>query len=365
MKQLLACLFLVTALVFSISTKANALFFSKYFCINNPDTIEKTGYYFGKASKKEKCYGYALSKKNNKQLVSNIGWMANQDTKELARLGHPNKTNTYGIISRRINTNELDDWNKFLRDVHGIGNTVREPTQTQQVVKKEPTQTQQVAKKKKKKTKQPKIFKKKEKEVIKIEDIYALGTPIKIEDLPEGMIKVFGKSCIKFFCRTNKATRIMSRSFSRGENYNARHPDNMIKAMAYFELFYMGQLRKNRYELAKYNKYHDKKKQMSGIKALFFKETENKMRSLIGSNKGRKAMREALGMTIELDPATAIKRFWALGELLALGEPKKIEVHEDMKERAEIMKRYAAILGKMQKKLEEEKEEKEKKEKTE
>ena len=33
-----------------------------------------------------------------------------------------------------------------------------------------------------------------------------------------------------------------------------------------------------------------------------------------------------------------------------------------MKERAEIMKRYAAILGKMQKKLEEEKEEREKKE---
>ena len=150
----------------------------------------------------------------------------------------------------------------------------------------------------------------------------------------------------------------MSRSFSRGENYNGRHPDNMIKAMAYFELFYMGQLRKNRYALAKYKEYHDEgKKQKSG--------TEGKVRSLIGTNKGRKAMREALGMTIELDPAIAIKRFWALGALLALGEPKKIEIDKDMKERAEIMKRYAAILGKMQKKLEEEKEEREKKEKKE
>ena len=36
-----------------------------------------------------------------------------------------------------------------------------------------------------------------------------------------------------------------------------------------------------------------------------------------------------------------------------------------MKTRAEIMKRYATILGKMQKKLEEEKEEREKKEKKE
>ena len=207
---------------------------------------------------------------------------------------------------------------------------------------------------KKKETKVSKLFKKKEKEVIKIEDVYALGTPIKIEDLPESMIKAFGKSCSNFLCRTNKATGIMSKSFSRGGSYNGRHPDNMIKAMAYFELFYMGQLRKNSHALAQYKEYHDEgKKQKSGIEA--------KVRSLIGSNKGRKAMREALGMTIELDPAIAIKRFWALGALLALGEPKEIEISKDMKERAEIMKRYAAILGKMQKKLEEE----EKKEKTE
>ena len=207
---------------------------------------------------------------------------------------------------------------------------------------------------KKKETKVSKLFKKKEKEVIKIEDVYALGTPIKIEDLPKGMIKAFG-SFTNFICRTNKATGIMSKSFSRGESYNGRHPDNMIKAMAYFELFYMGQLRKNSHALAQYKEYHDEgKKQKSCIEA--------KVLSLIGTNKVRKGMREDLGMTIELDPATAIKRFWALGALLALGEPKKIEIDKDMKERAEIMKRYAAILGKMQKKLEEEKEEREKKE---
>ena len=121
---------------------------------------------------------------------------------------------------------------------------------------------------KKKETKVSKLFKKKEKEVIKIEDVYALGTPIKIEDLPESMIKVFGKSCTNFLCRTNKATGIMAKSFSRGESYNGRHPDNMIKAMAYFELFYMGQLRKNSHALAQYKKYHDEgKKQKSGIEA--------------------------------------------------------------------------------------------------
>ena len=209
-----------------------------------------------------------------------------------------------------------------------------------------------------------KFFKKKEKEAIEIEDFYALGTPHKIKDLPEGMIKAFGESCIQFYCRTNKATTIMSKSFSKGEGYNGRHPDNMIKAMAYFELFYMGQLRKNKKALVKYKKYLDEKKQTSAAKSPFhIRRAENKIRSLIGTNKGRKAMRKALGMTIELDPATAIKRFWALGELLALGKPKPNKIHKDMKARTKIMKRYAAVLGKMQKKLEEEKEEREKKEK--
>ena len=104
-----------------------------------------------------------------------------------------------------------------------------------------------------------KFFKKKEKEAIEIEDFYALGTPHKIKDLPEGMIKAFGESCIQFYCRTNKATTIMSKSFSKGEGYNGRHPDNMIKAMAYFELFYMGQLRKNKKALVKYKKYLEQK----------------------------------------------------------------------------------------------------------
>ena len=98
----------------------------------------------------------------------------------------------------------------------------------------------------------------------------------------------------------------MSLTFSRGENYNARHPDNMIKGMAYFEVFYMGQLRKNRKSVEIYKKYYDKKKEeLPNLTRLNFYKTENIIRSLIGTNKGRKSMREALGMTLELDPAVA------------------------------------------------------------
>ena len=71
-------------------------------------------------------------------------------------------------------------------------------------------------------------------------------------------------------------------------------------------------------------------------------------------------MREALGMTIELDPMTAIKRFWYLGQLLGMGETKKNKVSDDMKKRAKLMKEYNTILAKMKTKLEEKQKEEEK-----
>ena len=58
-------------------------------------------------------------------------------------------------------------------------------------------------------------------------------------------------------------------------------------------------------------------------------------------------------MDLELDPATAIKRFWYLGELLELGVPEKVEISKEMKERAEIIKRYQKVLTGIKKKLEE------------
>tara|TARA_Y100000816_G_C26106698_1_gene588396 strand:+ start:1012 stop:1767 length:756 start_codon:yes stop_codon:yes gene_type:complete len=208
------------------------------------------------------------------------------------------------------------------------------------------------------------IEKEKEKyKPIDYQDILDLGTPFNITDLPEGMVKKFGSACKKFHCRQKKATSIMAQSFKRGEQYNNRHPDSMIKAMAYFELFYMGQLKKKKHHLEKYKKNYKKKDQLIGPKKILFMGTEQSLRSLIKVNEGRKSMREALGMTIELDPTTAIKRFWYLGELLSLGELEKVKVSKEMKKRAEIVKRYQKVISQVKKKIEEDKKKEEKKSK--
>ena len=197
---------------------------------------------------------------------------------------------------------------------------------------------------------------------IDFEEVIKLGEPIIIEDLPEGMVKKFGKSCTEFLCRTKKATTIMARSFKRSEDYNNRNPGNMIQAMGYFELFYMGQLRNIRVNLKRYKENYENKDKLDLTKKIVFKADENKVRALIKTNEGRKSMREALGMDLELDPATAIKRFWYLGELLELGVPEKVVISKEMKERAEIIKRYQKVLTDVKKKIndDEKKQEKEK-----
>ena len=154
------------------------------------------------------------------------------------------------------------------------------------------------------------------------------------------------------FCYGLRAPKLMSKAFGHSKEYTEKHSDVMIKGMAWFDLYYSTQLWKNRKYIKRYRDNNYDKDTFN-----FFKTQDKKViRSLISTNKGRKSMREALGMSLDIDSETAIKRFWALGELLALGEAKKNDISEDMLERRKIMAKYTNILGKIEKKLENDKE---------
>jgi len=121
----------------------------------------------------------------------------------------------------------------------------------------------------------------------------------------------------------------------------------MIKAMAMFEVFYGSKLWEARKSIERY-KENNYKKDKSWKK----KKDENKIRSLIGINKGRKSMREALGMNLETPAKEAMKKFWLLGEFLDLGsgvDNKKLA--KDLKKRQELLEAYRAEIGSLKKKL--------------
>ena len=202
---------------------------------------------------------------------------------------------------------------------------------------------------KKKKSKKKSIFQKnkdkkdKDKEEITLEKIEELGQLIKLDDtyFTDGMIKEFGRGCNNSFkCKGQRAGGYLSKTFSRSKSYGQKNPGKMIKAMAMFEVFYASKLWYARKSVERYKENNYKKKD------------EKEIRSLFGINKGRKSMREALGMNLETPAKEAIKKFWLLGEFLDLGtgvNNKKLA--KDLKERQKLLEAYRVEIGSLKKKL--------------
>ena len=147
----------------------------------------------------------------------------------------------------------------------------------------------------------------------------------------------------------------MYNNFTRSEKWAQRKPGNMIKSMAMYEIFYLSSLKKKKRNLERYKKnwpndYRFKKKDEAAI------------RSLKGMNKGRKRMREALGMDLEVPIEDAIKRFWTLGEFLSLGVAKKLDkLSPEMKKRKDLIKSYSKSISTLKEKLKMKEEEEKKK----
>ena len=115
-----------------------------------------------------------------------------------------------------------------------------------------------------------------------------------------------------------------------------------------FEVFYASKLWYARKSVERYKENNYKKKD------------EKEIRSLFGINKGRKSMREALGMNLETPAKEAIKKFWLLGEFLDLGtgvNNKKLA--KDLKERQKLLEAYKVEIGSLKKKLQDDLDEEE------
>ena len=198
--------------------------------------------------------------------------------------------------------------------------------------------------------------KKKDKEEITLKKIEELGQIIKFDNTyyTEGMTKVFSKGCNSFKCEGQDAGKFLSKVFGRSKEWGQRNPGQMIKAMAMFEVFYGSKLWYAKKSIERY-----KEDNYKGAKKLFYKEKDEKeIRSLIGINKGRKSMREALTMNLETPTKEAMKKFWLLGEFLDLGTGvKHKKLDKDLKERKELLEAYKNRITKLKKKLKDDLEE--------
>ena len=209
-----------------------------------------------------------------------------------------------------------------------------------------------------------KILKEKEeKEEITLKKIEKFGEIVKLDDsyYPEGMKKKFKKCNNSFKCRGQEAGKFLWKAFSSPKSYGQRNPGEMIKAMAMFEVFYAEKLYDSQDAIKRFkdDDYKKENKFLKEVKNLKLNvvtrkvKDEEKLRSLIGINNGRKNMREALGMSLETPTKEAIKSFWLLGEFLALGEGvKNKKLDKDLKERQKLLEAYKLQIANLKKKLE-------------
>ena len=203
----------------------------------------------------------------------------------------------------------------------------------------------------KKKSKKKKSKKKKDKDLVEItlKKIDELGNPEKLDNsyFTKGMIKKFRGCNNSFKCKGRKAGGELFKTFNRSKEYGQRNPGKMIKAMAMYEVFYASKLWYDRKSLERYKKNNYKK-------GLFSKKKidEKKIRSLFGINKGRIAMRKALGMNSDTPTIDAIKKFWLLGEFLDLGTGiKNKKLDKDLKKRQQSLEAYKLQISSLRKKL--------------
>lgn len=151
-------------------------------------------------------------------------------------------------------------------------------------------------------TKPPKVF---------ISDLETLGEFSEIQNFPNKMFE--GTNNVTFKQKAATAGKKMSYYFITKKKSLEKYPHNMMKAMGYFEVYYMQTLEDKKFNLTRFK---DNDYNSNDIKNI---------NTLLSLNKARKSMREAVGLTLNDSPEEAIERFWLMNEYLSKGKVKTIQ----------------------------------------
>ena len=155
------------------------------------------------------------------------------------------------------------------------------------------------------------------------------------------------------YCRGKIAGKKVYEIFTkRGELWHKRHPGDIIHGMAWFEIFYLEKLRKDKKQITRYlkngpNGYSSKSKMRRDV---------NLLHGLIKTNKGRIKMRDALGFSLDDDLELVLRQEWLLGEFLNHDEykVKKVKLNKEILKRKDLLARYQTSLKKYKEKLSDE-----------
>ena len=156
-----------------------------------------------------------------------------------------------------------------------------------------------------------------------LEDFEKFGKFEKINNTPKGM---FTESVDTFHEKQIISQKKFIETFITKKGQMEKNTDQVILGMAYFEFFYMQQLKDNKRSLDTFEKKYPK------INAA----TKKNIQKIYGLNKARKSMREAIGLSLENSPEEVIKRYYVLYKLLNQAEIKKIKLTKEEKNNSKL-----------------------------
>ena len=145
--------------------------------------------------------------------------------------------------------------------------------------------------------------------------------------------------------KQNIAKKKFIKIFITHKGLMEKYTYRVILGMAYFEYFYMQQLKENKKSLETF------KVKYPNVNAA----TKKNIKKIYGLNKAKKSMREALGLSLNDSPETAIKRYYTLYKLLNQAEIKTVKISKEDKKSINIHNKISKNITKLKSPIEDKK----------
>ena len=165
-----------------------------------------------------------------------------------------------------------------------------------------------------------------------------LGTYKKIEKYPHGLFKVKGSP----ESMANEAMMKMYETFVQKPRLMEKNPENMMKAMAYFEIFYNYQLKDKKKSLEKFKKNYPE------ISVKIKKD----IKTLYSLNLAKKSMRNALSLNMDNSLEESLDRYVFMYDFLKPAEKITHKLSTKEKKLRKFSTKFKQEYGKLKKTLE-------------
>ena len=187
-----------------------------------------------------------------------------------------------------------------------------------------------------------KIEKKKNEDLTKtyisLAEFSELGTYKKIEKYPDGLFKVKGSS----ENMAKEAMMQMYQTFVQKPKLMEKYPENMMKAMAYFEIFYNYQLKDKEKSLEKFKKNYPE----------INWKTKKDVKTLYSLNVAKKSMRNSLSLNMDNNLEESLDRYVFMHNFLQPAEKITHKLSSGEKKLKKFSTKFKQNYGKLKKTLE-------------